>query len=452
MILALFSKNKMDVLELPRPVINFLRTMSKEMHRYFLCWDIYGGNENVTLTLTWKLQQQVMQQHSQQQSHTSNSLPSQSTESDDYEETDNEVAHNSNNEAVNSSYTTRNPSYRSNLSSNSFKQTNNTNNNNINSKRFQHSKLDSFTVKPTNPIGGSQLNENYYALNPKSHQNYHRNLSAESRSHLIDSSNNEFIHNTQNQQDNMRQQMPFDHKSRRVVQNRADCAKCYTHQPQSFITDLNNDCRSSRKCKQNGLLSSSSKPSSQPGYRGKSLESCMHEGCNQSSTKHDNNNNTSNLVSSVQRCANNGCRRQHSIIHQTTVMPVISTTTSSSIPISIQTSTSKQMHNDNDVNRDESGNNENPWIKRGDMMDNHPFKHVKTGITSAFIPTLSAGDKDGGTVLNIVEKSSSGNHNGGLSIVSSSSANVNNKNNSNGIGSMSNNNNKVTFDSKLEYI
>lgn len=46
----------MDVLELPRPVINFLRTMSKEMHRYSLCWDIYGGSESVTLTLTWKLQ------------------------------------------------------------------------------------------------------------------------------------------------------------------------------------------------------------------------------------------------------------------------------------------------------------------------------------------------------------------------------------------------------------
>lgn len=45
----------MDVLELPRPVINFLRTMSKEMHRYSLCWDIYGGSESVTLTLTWKL-------------------------------------------------------------------------------------------------------------------------------------------------------------------------------------------------------------------------------------------------------------------------------------------------------------------------------------------------------------------------------------------------------------
>jgi hypothetical protein len=45
----------MDVLELPRPVINFLRTISKEMNRYALCWDIYGGSESVTLTLTWKI-------------------------------------------------------------------------------------------------------------------------------------------------------------------------------------------------------------------------------------------------------------------------------------------------------------------------------------------------------------------------------------------------------------
>ena len=45
----------MDVLELPRPVINFLRTISKEMHRYSLCWDIFGGSDSVTLTLTWKI-------------------------------------------------------------------------------------------------------------------------------------------------------------------------------------------------------------------------------------------------------------------------------------------------------------------------------------------------------------------------------------------------------------
>ena len=45
----------MDVLELPRPVINFLRTMAKEGCRYVLSWDIFGGTDAVTLTLTWKL-------------------------------------------------------------------------------------------------------------------------------------------------------------------------------------------------------------------------------------------------------------------------------------------------------------------------------------------------------------------------------------------------------------
>lgn len=45
----------MDVLELPRPVINFLRNMAKEGTRYTLSWDIFGGSDSVTLTLTWKL-------------------------------------------------------------------------------------------------------------------------------------------------------------------------------------------------------------------------------------------------------------------------------------------------------------------------------------------------------------------------------------------------------------
>ena len=45
----------MDVLELPRPVINFLRTMTKESCRYVLSWDIFGATDSVTLTLTWKL-------------------------------------------------------------------------------------------------------------------------------------------------------------------------------------------------------------------------------------------------------------------------------------------------------------------------------------------------------------------------------------------------------------
>ena len=56
----------MDVLELPRPVINFLRTMSKEMNRYSLCWDIYGGSENVTLTLTWKINELSIENNNQQ--------------------------------------------------------------------------------------------------------------------------------------------------------------------------------------------------------------------------------------------------------------------------------------------------------------------------------------------------------------------------------------------------
>jgi hypothetical protein len=51
----------MDVLELPRPVINFLRTMAKEGCRYVLSWDIFGGTDTVTLTLTWKLNEDESQ-------------------------------------------------------------------------------------------------------------------------------------------------------------------------------------------------------------------------------------------------------------------------------------------------------------------------------------------------------------------------------------------------------
>ena len=51
----------MDVLELPRPVINFLRTMAKEGCRYVLSWDIFGGTDAVTLTLTWKLNDEQSQ-------------------------------------------------------------------------------------------------------------------------------------------------------------------------------------------------------------------------------------------------------------------------------------------------------------------------------------------------------------------------------------------------------
>lgn len=45
----------MEVLELPRPVINFMRSISKEMHRYTLSWDMFGASDSVSLTLTWKL-------------------------------------------------------------------------------------------------------------------------------------------------------------------------------------------------------------------------------------------------------------------------------------------------------------------------------------------------------------------------------------------------------------
>ena len=45
----------MDVLELPKPVINFLRTMSSEKEKYLLTWDLYGDGNSVTLSLTWKL-------------------------------------------------------------------------------------------------------------------------------------------------------------------------------------------------------------------------------------------------------------------------------------------------------------------------------------------------------------------------------------------------------------
>lgn len=65
----------MDVLELPRPVINFLRTMAKEGCRYVLSWDIFGGNDGITLTLTWKSnenndeQLQALKSPSEQQVH-----------------------------------------------------------------------------------------------------------------------------------------------------------------------------------------------------------------------------------------------------------------------------------------------------------------------------------------------------------------------------------------------
>lgn len=46
---------KMEVLELPKAVINFMRSISQEMHRYTLFWDINGTDESVALSLKWKL-------------------------------------------------------------------------------------------------------------------------------------------------------------------------------------------------------------------------------------------------------------------------------------------------------------------------------------------------------------------------------------------------------------
>jgi hypothetical protein len=207
----------MDVLELPRPVINFLRTMSKEMHRYTLCWDIYGGNEAVTLTLTWKLQQNNHQlqtlnlNQAQNKNNNSNGRRTSTEDENDEEETE-----------------TENDMVKINLSSHQATDENlvnvkkilGNNNSNCHSKRpvsnernsfrfksqqpqslvsnhtkqhqsgmyqqqqFQHSKLDNLGMPPA--VANSQIRnsyENYYALNSKSTtaNAYNRNMSAESQ-------------------------------------------------------------------------------------------------------------------------------------------------------------------------------------------------------------------------------------------------------------------------------
>ncbi len=72
----------MDVLELPRPVINFLRTMAKESCRYALSWDIFGGPDSVTLTLTWKL----IDEETQSSMINETSSPSSTLKQQDYED------------------------------------------------------------------------------------------------------------------------------------------------------------------------------------------------------------------------------------------------------------------------------------------------------------------------------------------------------------------------------
>ena len=45
----------MEVLELPNAVISFMRSISKEIYRYTLFWDINGTDESIGLSLKWKL-------------------------------------------------------------------------------------------------------------------------------------------------------------------------------------------------------------------------------------------------------------------------------------------------------------------------------------------------------------------------------------------------------------
>lgn len=43
------------MLELPKAVISLMRSISQEMHRYTLFWDINGTDESIGLSLKWKL-------------------------------------------------------------------------------------------------------------------------------------------------------------------------------------------------------------------------------------------------------------------------------------------------------------------------------------------------------------------------------------------------------------
>ena len=163
----------MDVLELPRPVINFLRTMSKEMHRYALCWDIYGGNEAVTLTLTWKLKHDTSTQEENQQIE----LTDDETETRARAKTSDAYVDGLVNKRQVSN--DRNSCLR--FKSQPHSQI----------KQYQHSKLETFgkQTSKTSSSYNSKSNDNYYALNPKSQAWNYRNLSAESQTR------NQFLNN-----------------------------------------------------------------------------------------------------------------------------------------------------------------------------------------------------------------------------------------------------------------
>ena len=210
----------MDVLELPRPVINFLRTMSKEMHRYVLCWDIYGGNENVTLTLTWKLEQMGGNPPQKQSSTTEEDERRSADDTDNESSNINQTTelpaphassnNNNNNPTGGANYLNMRNFITSGSTATSssigaglthavrFKSAHNQNhyyNHNFNQSQqpqslqqqkqttsngkrlFQHRKLDTF--KSNN--NSNNNNENYYAPVSSKNQVYYRNLSAESQ-------------------------------------------------------------------------------------------------------------------------------------------------------------------------------------------------------------------------------------------------------------------------------
>ena len=152
----------MDVLELPRPVINFLRTMSKEMHRYSLCWDIYGGSESVTLTLTWKINcdltddelvETSKQKHQQQIKNLINS---------------DLLNGNSNSKSeLNDANETSKTSSSSKLLANKTSASTSNASSNKNTKQLQHAKLDNLVPSLNNKSkNSSSSNNNSYANEP----------------------------------------------------------------------------------------------------------------------------------------------------------------------------------------------------------------------------------------------------------------------------------------------
>ena len=168
----------MDVLELPRPVINFMRSISKEMHRYKLHWDMYGASDSVSLTLTWRLNcdpidtDKSRKQHQQKLNDLMQSTRSSS--SDTYQEVNNTKKNSSNLPTPNTAIT--NTSLNATPTNGSRKKY-------VKSKKqLQHFKLDEL-------LGDRKLDHNFNMkmnyLNEKAFKkakdtSFRRNLSAES--------------------------------------------------------------------------------------------------------------------------------------------------------------------------------------------------------------------------------------------------------------------------------